>query len=118
MSDQEELDLSSLKARLLAQREDLLRQNEDHADELKPVELDQARLGRLSRMDAMQSQALSAELQRRREMELRRIDEALQRMDDGEYGYCVTCGEPINPKRLAIEPMTKQCIRCASEAEK
>ena len=100
MSDQEELDLSSLKARLLAQRDELLRQNVDHADELKPVELDQARLGRLSRMDAMQSQALSAELQRRREMDLRRIEEALQRMDDGDYGYCVTCGESINPKRL------------------
>ncbi len=117
MTDQEELDLSSLKARLLAQRDELLRQNVDHADELKPVELDQARLGRLSRMDAMQSQALSAELQRRREMDLRRIGDALQRMDDGEYGYCVSCGEPIAPKRLEIEPMTNQCVRCASEAE-
>lgn len=118
MSDQEELDLSSLKDHLLAQRDELLRQSVDQADELKPVELDQARLGRLSRMDAMQSQALSAELQRRREMDLRRIDDALQRMDDGDYGYCVTCGEPINPKRLEIEPMTNQCVRCASEAEK
>ncbi len=118
MSNQGELDLSSLKARLLAQRDELLRQSVDHADELKPVELDQARLGRLSRMDAMQSQALSAELQRRRETDLRRIDEALQRMEDGEYGYCLTCGDPINPKRLEIEPMTKQCVRCASEAEK
>ncbi|MDJ0860860.1 MAG: TraR/DksA C4-type zinc finger protein [Gammaproteobacteria bacterium] len=118
MGEREELDLSGLRTRLLEQREELLRQSVDHADELKPVELDQARLGRLSRMDAMQSQALSAELQRRREMDLRRIDEALQRMDDGEYGYCVTCGEPINPKRLEIEPMTKQCVRCASEAER
>ena len=87
-------------------------------DKLKPVELDQARLGRLSRMDAMQSQAMSAELQRRRETDLRRINEALQRIEDGEYGYCVTCGEPINPKRLEIEPMTSQCVRCASDAEK
>ncbi len=118
MSDGDEIDLPRLKALLIEQRDELLRQTADHADELKPVELDQARLGRLSRMDAMQSQAMSAELQRRRETDLRRINEALQRIEDGEYGYCVTCGEPINPKRLEIEPMTSQCVRCASDAEK
>ncbi len=118
MSDGDEIDLPRRKALLIEQRDELLRQTADHADELKPVELDQARLGRLSRMDAMQSQAMSAELQRRRETDLRRINEALQRIEDGEYGYCVTCGEPINPKRLEIEPMTSQCVRCASDAEK
>ena len=117
MTNGDGIDLPRLKALLLEQREELLRQTADHADDLKPVELDQARLGRLSRMDAMQSQAMSAELQRRRKTDLRRIDDALQRIDEGEYGYCISCGEPIDPNRLEIEPMTTQCVRCASDAE-
>jgi DnaK suppressor protein len=81
------------------------------------VELDQSRIGRLSRMDALQAQAMSQESNRRRDEELRRIASALQRMEAGEYGYCQGCGELIARGRLEADPTASLCIRCASKAE-
>ena len=78
-----------------------------------PVELDQTQQGRLSRMDAMQQQAMADETQRRRHVRLVQIDAALARLDDGEYGYCVTCGEEINADRLALDPAIALCLRHA-----
>ncbi|MBL4906900.1 MAG: TraR/DksA C4-type zinc finger protein [Sneathiella sp.] len=80
----------------------------------KPVELDQSRVGRLSRMDALQGQALAQETARRRKNELSRIDAALIRVESGDYGYCVNCDEEIAEKRLNVDPSTPLCIGCAS----
>ena len=81
------------------------------------VELDQAKVGRLSRMDAMQAQAMAKASGDRREQMLRQIEAALKRLDDDEYGYCRACDEPINPKRLEFDPTVLLCIECASKAE-
>ena len=84
------------------------------AESQRPVELDQTRVGRLSRMDALQAQAMSIETERRRQIELRRIESALQRIAGGDFGYCVNCGEPIAGKRLDLDPTTPNCLDCAS----
>lgn len=84
------------------------------ADERKPVELDQASVGRLSRMDAMQVQAMAEAGERRRVAEIGRVKAALKRVEEGEYGYCVTCGDEIAPKRLALDPSVATCVDCAS----
>ena len=81
------------------------------------VELDQTRVGRLSRMDAMQAQAISIATNSRRTTELRRISAALQRIEDDEYGYCLSCGEQIAPARLRIDPAATLCIVCAEKNE-
>lgn len=81
------------------------------------VELDQTKVGRLSRMDAMQAQAMAKASAGRREQMLRRIDAALVRVDNDDYGICQECGEPINPKRLDFDPTVTLCIDCASSAE-
>ena len=81
------------------------------------VVLDQTRVGRLSRMDALQAQAMSRESNRRRSEAILRIRAALKRLDQDEYGRCVRCGESINPKRLELDPATALCIDCASSAE-
>ncbi|RZV38227.1 MAG: TraR/DksA family transcriptional regulator [Chromatiales bacterium] len=81
------------------------------------VELDQSKVGRLSRMDAMQAQAMAKASAERREQMLRRIDAALVRVENDDYGICEECGEPINPKRLEFDPTVTLCIDCASSAE-
>lgn len=81
------------------------------------VELDQSKVGRLSRMDAMQGQAMAKASGHRREATLRGIAAALRRIDDGEYGVCLECEEAIDPKRLEFDPAVRLCIRCASRAE-
>jgi DnaK suppressor protein len=81
------------------------------------VELDQSKVGRLSRMDAMQAQAMAqASVQRRKQM-LRQITAALGRIDRDEYGDCQSCDEPINEKRLDFDPTVILCIDCASASE-
>ncbi|MBU8920552.1 MAG: TraR/DksA family transcriptional regulator [Bacteroidales bacterium] len=49
---------------------------------------------------------------------LRSLDEAIERMDRGEYGKCSDCGELIGDKRLAAVPGARRCIECKSESEK
>ena len=76
------------------------------------VVLDQSRVGRLSRIDALQAQQMAQETTRRRQIQLQKIDSALRRMDEGEYGYCFICGEQISSARLDFDPACTRCIAC------
>jgi DnaK suppressor protein len=102
-------------------REHLLRRRRELGDEDRmseaeraPVTLDQDSVGRLSRIDAMQLQAMALAAQRRRAAERGRIDAALKRLETGEFGHCLTCGEEIEPARLHNDPSVSQCLACAS----
>lgn len=76
------------------------------------VELDQQAVGRLSRMDALQNQAMAQAQARMRNAERQRIHAALKRLDDDEYGYCTDCGERIEEKRLMTDPTIPRCLDC------
>jgi len=106
-----------MRERLLALRDELQAAAETAEGSAAIVELDQSKVGRLSRMDAMQVQAMAQASGNRRDAALRRITAALQRIDDGEYGTCLECDEPINPKRLEFDPTVLLCIDCASKLE-
>jgi RNA polymerase-binding protein DksA len=54
-------------------------------------------------------------LEKSKLQEIKRIRAALQRIAEGEYGVCVRCGEPIDPKRLKALPTALTCIACASK---
>lgn len=99
-------------------RSELLDLSELTAESRDPVTLDQQSVGRLSRMDAIQVQAMAQEAERRRARDLMRVEEALKRLDDGDYGYCADCDEEIAPKRLEVDPAASLCIKCASRSEK
>ena len=79
----------------------------------RPVELDQTKMGRLSRMDAMQHQAMASETERRRKIDLKRVEAAIKRLDDGVFGFCLNCDEPIPQKRLEFDPALTTCVGCA-----
>ena len=76
------------------------------------VELDQAKVGRLSRMDAMQAQQMALEAERRRKQQLVAIEGALRRIESGDFGDCFICGEAIDARRLSVDPTTTRCIKC------
>lgn len=92
----------------------LLAQDSIAQDSQKTVELDQQSVGRLSRMDALQQQAMAKATQARRGQQSLRIDAAFARMEDGEYGYCTDCGEDIPLKRLELDPTVPTCVTCAA----
>lgn len=108
------------KTKLLEYREqmtallaDLEQQDHQGADARKTVELDQQSVGRLSRMDAMQHQAMARATQVRRDQMRTRISATFTRMTEGEFGYCATCGDDIALERLDFDPTVPNCINCA-----
>lgn len=106
-------DLSVFR-KLIAQRIAELDEGSDAGRNARSVvELDQQAVGRLSRMDALQNQAMAKAQQTRRDIEKRRLHLALRRMDEGEYGYCDTCGEDLPQGRLRIDPAATLCVSCS-----
>ncbi len=100
-------------------REDLVRRLEDldHDSQSstasrQPVELDQTAVGRLSRMDAIQQQAMALAAERRRQTERRKLLAAIERIDGDDYGICIRCGEEIGDDRLAFDPAITLCKSC------
>jgi DnaK suppressor protein len=105
--------ITSLKKLLREQQAELKARDKEGASWRGPVELDQQSVGRLSRMDAMQQQEMAQAEARRRISDLARIEMALVRMAEDEYGWCAECGEPIAYGRLEIDPAAHLCIGCA-----
>ncbi|MEB8388619.1 TraR/DksA family transcriptional regulator [Rhodobacteraceae bacterium KMM 6894] len=83
------------------------------ADGQAIVTLDQQAVGRLSRMDALQDQAMAKAQANRRAVQRKRLEAALARIEDGEFGYCEDCGDDIAPARLELDPAAQLCISCA-----
>ena len=106
-------DIEKIKQKLVALKSQLeeLAESSKHASQ--PVELDQARVGRLSRMDAMQAQQMSVATAQRRQEQLLKIEGTLHRIESGEYGYCFVCGNEIDIRRLEIDPSSTRCMECA-----
>ena len=107
--------MQKLRQQLLDLKSELQALAQASEDDTAPVELDQARVGRLSRMDAMQAQEMAQEAARRRQRQLLEIDGALRRMESGEFGCCFVCGEEIDLRRLAVDPTSTRCVRCAGD---
>lgn len=86
------------------------------AEGRQPVKLEQDSVGRLSRIDAMQMQAMALAQERRRKVERAAIGAALARIEKGEFGYCLVCGEEIAEARLRTDPTLAKCRDCAAGA--
>jgi len=108
-----DIDRDNFRERLVSRRAELERVVAEHHDEAQTIEVDPQRYGKLTRMDELQSQALAKDIERRRNAEILRITEALRRIDAGEFGTCVACGEEIGKKRLELDPTVATCIDCA-----
>lgn len=106
-----------LRQQLLAVKIQLQSLDKDAADNVIPVELDQAKVGRLSRMDALQGQQMALEAARRRKQQLQLIGSALRRLEEGDYGYCLSCDEEIDIRRLLVDPASTHCIVCAQKLD-
>ncbi|MDP2698857.1 TraR/DksA family transcriptional regulator [Thalassospira sp.] len=113
MSRRTDIDIAALRHQLEERRDTLLKLSNGSKDMRKPVELDQQAVGRLSRVDALQDQEMHLEQERRRHVELARIEQTLLRMENDGYGYCHNCGEAIEKKRLEFDPATPLCVDCA-----
>ena len=107
--------VEQIRQKLLGLRSELQEREETFKETGEPVELDQARVGRLSRMDAMQAQQMALEAARRRQNQLLKIEGALRRIESGKYGFCFVCGEEIDVRRLSVDPANTRCMKCAEK---
>ncbi len=107
------IDIDKAKERLSAKRTELMELSQISSEARSTVELDQQSVGRLSSMDAMQHQAMAEAMERTRQKDLIRINQAELRLSDGNYGYCIECDNEIPDGRLAIDPMAERCVKCA-----
>ena len=107
------IDIETAKKQLEAKREEVENLSAISQQARDTVELDQQAVGRLSRMDAMQQQAMAEAQERTRQLDLQRIEQAYRRIRDEDYGYCMECDEEIPDGRLAIDPMAERCVKCA-----
>ncbi len=107
-------DPAEVERRLKARLAELERLSAGSGESRAAVELDQTRVGRLSRMDALQGQAMAQATEARRQREIQRIRAALERLAEAEYGACVVCGEEIAARRLELDPATPTCVDCAA----
>ena len=107
-------ELEQLRADLEAELESLERSMKVTDIGLKPVELDQTAVGRLSRMDELQNQAMTKNLREREDVKLGSLQQALRRIEDGTYGRCTECGEGIPVARLEVFPETATCMQCTA----
>jgi DnaK suppressor protein len=79
----------------------------------RPRDLEQDTVGRLSRIEALQSQGLTQTLAERDRAQLAQVIAALRRLEEGTYGACNACGGPIPLPRLMVFPETLACQACA-----
>lgn len=100
------------RARLEAERRELDGLSETTGEDRSPVTLDQQSVGRVSRIDSLQVQAMAQAAEGRRQLRRRRVGAALARMEEGEFGYCAECGEFIGLKRLEVDPTVIRCVAC------
>ncbi len=112
--DRPDLDLAAIHTTLEVELAEITIASEAAAGERKPVTLDQQSVGRLSRMDALQVQAMANAIEGRRQGREARIKAALKRLDEGEYGTCITCGDDIPAERLELDATTARCVGCSA----
>jgi len=109
--------IDSPREKLEALQKDLVSAIQLASESSQPVELDQANAGRVSRGDALQQQAMAkAGLQRDRQR-LVEVAKAFTRLEEGDYGYCIECGEGISDARLTAMPEVALCVSCQGKAE-
>jgi len=111
-----ETQLTELRTELQRQLTRLERSMKVTEEAARPVKLDQTAVGRLSRMDALQNQALTKNLQERELIKYALLEQALERLESGTYGTCSDCAGPIPFERLLVFPETPSCGRCAERS--
>ncbi len=110
-----ELDIAYFKEKLLKTQAQINALEQTHEQASECVTLDQTRVGRLSRMDAMQAQAIAVETRRRNQLMLKNIERALKKIDADDFGYCESCDEAIDRRRLDFDPTVRFCVHCAEK---
>jgi DnaK suppressor protein len=109
--------VAELRGDLLTLRDDLTALLTLSQDDAKPVSLENP-IGRLSRMDAIQQQQMAKASRSMNQLRVKQVAGALTAIDQGDYGCCKRCEEPIGYRRLKAKPETPFCVECQGRSER
>lgn len=110
-------DLKKFKDLLIARRDEITKTAESTKEQGIGFSLDDLP-DEVDLASSESDQSMSLRLRDRERVLLKKIDKALQKMEEGSYGICDSCGEEIGIKRMEARPVTDLCIRCKEEQEK
>ena len=79
----------------------------------RPISPENA-IGRVSRMDAINNKSVAEAALRTAKRKVEKLNTALSKLDEPNFGICSSCKRPINPKRVMLMPESTRCVRCAS----
>ena len=111
-------DLTQLRTMLINERQELENTSQTSDESRRPIALDQQRLGRLSRMDAIQQQEMTRAGRSTLELKRRQVEASLDGHTKGVYGQCRSCEEPIGYPRLRARPEAPFCLSCQDRRER
>lgn len=101
-----------MKRVILDKLEETKQEIEQLEELTKPGEPDNA-YGRLSRMDAINNKTINDAALKEQKNRFQKLELALDYLEDGKYGDCIKCGDPIPVGRLKLMPWTTRCVKCA-----
>ena len=109
--------VETFREALVALRDELRALLDGSRDGAKPVSLDEP-IGRLTRMDAIQQQSMTAASRAAYDVRRRQVEQALRAIDEDVYGLCRKCDEPIGVRRLSVRPEAPYCVACQEEVDR
>ncbi len=117
MDDLNNEQIEDRRRALVSLEEELCRLLQATKEGTQVVDLDEP-IGRLTRMDAIQQQHMSAANRRSVDLRLRQVRQALELVERGEYGLCRRCDDPIGFPRLEARPESPYCLVCQDEIDR
>jgi len=109
MDQQQRKNIKKIIREQIAKTEWAITQYEDMSQPVAP----ENSIGRLSRMDAINNKSVAESALRQARRKLKKLQLALSRIDDPQFGVCVRCKKDIPPKRLILMPESRYCVNCA-----
>jgi DnaK suppressor protein len=94
----------------------LKKQIESLCKSVKPVEPDKA-IGRLTRMEAIGSKAISEAVLNSAQIRLAKLETALDKVENAQFGVCIRCSSPIPTARMLLMPESTACVTCAENKQ-
>ncbi len=107
-----EINRTEIRAKIEAEISKTQKLVQEYSELTKPVEPENA-IGRISRMDAIQNKSVTEAALRKTKEKLEKLEFALTKVDDDEFGICVSCKKPIPLGRILIMPQSMTCVACS-----
>ncbi len=108
-----ELNKAEIRVLIISEIEKTEKLIREYTELTKPVEPENA-IGRISRMDAINNKSVTEATLRKAKDKVGKLKFALSRVDDDDFGRCISCKKPIPLGRILIMPQARTCVSCSS----